>query len=491
MKRSYDEQIAGLKATIAAAAAAKEKAERDLASLTAAKEKELAELRSAKDGDSAAIRKSYDGQIATLKAEKEKAERDLATAKADKEKAERERAEYLSKSQAADLAARTAESALVAAKRDLTGAIEDRDGTRKKITDLAGQILTGTYNASKFGTDQDKPIRNILQKVQNLTKASSSASDSACNLVLLVNYFMVKLYRERDGVAFYNAMVKSINEAINSNVIQYPNVIRVVTSYLTHAEKAILSKVPGFYTIEESEADRKIFFDVIGAITRNLSKYVNLSFRSLVRFDEVTFSIGFYNYDQSKTDIIKSNNYFIYDPQEKTFKESRTVTFPFNDESLLKYRVIKNGIISEPRPLTTSQITGGLDVVTRSRVVTYHTLFAFLLTTLQQYLNFLNGGKKLSCELPATLKDPIVGLTAAVPAAQAAAPPAAKQTHASAATTQLQQARQLSAAASTASSRSTRPELPSGQLRKFGGGGKRTRRRGRKQSQKKSRKIRK
>ena len=365
-----------------------------------------------------------------------------------------------------------------------------------KLATLAAQVLAGNLSMDSFSTPENAPIRSILTKMSNLS-SKAGTGDATCVLVYFVNEYLTSIFHENRQ--FYRDLYKDLQGLMYSflqSLINYPldpskpatndsngflQIIHILLPYLTLAEKMFLSMQQGFHFVKIDQTSKDAYvstgfyrlYSRLGAL--NISP--ELAYQALARSTlGGPYTLSLYPYNPTGPSLMKLDNYILYDLSQKTYTPGTAVMFPFDNNKLNRYRIVNiNGLpIQDFQPLATADVTGGLNIVTRQRPMTYPVAFLLFLVATQNYLIALSDEKKLNCPLPDTVRDPYVGIPVAAPIA---AQPPPITTPPSLITKMVESPPPSPTIALSAAPQTSRAVTPSRSSRLPMGGGRETRRR--------------
>ena len=456
-KTAFDKRVADLggeKATAIAAAeaAAKEAAGKQLAAeLAKASAERQAAVDAARVEGRAAVTIEKDAAIDALKREgvaKEAAAVEVAKKAAKAEfvqreaalKAEMEAAVDAAKNKvtaekkgeleralaAAAVAATAATAAAVAASRDsvLTAAATElteekersraaADAARKegsaaaraadleKLKDFAAKVLAGQARAAEYAGDANKPLANILGKLDAMGSASSN---DICALVYFVSYFLNTMIKPNLLKQQYMlpSLIENIKSAINQTAPKSKdlfNLIMAIQPSLLLANK-ILPRGGS-----ESSTDTMNYFitqtpttDILTTLFRFKSKLQNDVAWRVVRGEKGTStSMCFY---LNKSDNRKIT--LLYRPKTtdtETVKKQRRLVRTYGVDGILEFA---------PRATTKAELDEitALEALKEDDYITYEVLFLIFLYASKQYI--VNNRASIACTVPMEIINNIV-----------------------------------------------------------------------------------
>lgn len=452
-KAAFDERVAALggekaKAITLAEAAAREAAGKQLAAelakvsaekqaaVTAASAEGRAAVTKEKDAAIAALQRdgaaasaaAVDAAVKAAKAEFVQRETQLA---ADKEAAIKaavekvtaeKRAELESALAAAGVAATAATAAAVAAARDsvMTAAAEELTKVKgqsvaavkaasdaahaedlEKLKDFAAKVLAGQAKAAEYAGDANKPLANILGKLDAMGSASSN---DICALVYFVSYFLNTMIKPNLLKQQYMlpSLIENIKSAINQTAPKSKdlfNLIMAIQPSLLLANK-ILPKGGS-----ESSTDTMNYFitqtpstNILTTLFRFKSELQNDVAWRVVRGEKGTStSMCFY--------LNKSDNHkitLLYRPKTTdtaTVKKQRRLVRTYDVDGILEFA---------PRATTYEELAEitALEALNEDDYITYEVLFLIFLYASKQYI--INNRASIACTVPMEIINNIV-----------------------------------------------------------------------------------
>ena len=456
-KTAFDKRVADLGGEKATAIAAAEKGAREAAATQLAAElaKASAERQAAVTGahaeGRAAVTIEKDAAIAALQREgvaKEaaaveaakkaakaefvqreaalKAEMEAAVEAAKKKVTDEKKAELEGALAAAAVAATAATAAAVAASREsvMTAAAaeltEEKERSRaaaatareegsaaaraadlEKLKDFAAKVLAGQAKAAEYAGDANKPLANILGKLDAMGSASSN---DICALVYFVSYFLNTMIKPNLLKQQYMlpSLIENIKSAINQTAPKSKdlfNLIMAIQPSLLLANK-ILPKGGS-----ESSTDTMNYFitqtpttDILTTLFRFKSKLQNDVAWRVVRGEKGTStSMCFY--------LNKSDNHkitLLYRPKTTdtaTVKKQRLLTRTYGVDGILEFA---------PRATTTAELAEitALEKLNEDNYITYEVLFLIFLYASKQYI--VNNRASIACTVPMEIINNIV-----------------------------------------------------------------------------------
>ena len=354
------------------------------------------------------------------------AERDAAVAAAKKKVTAEKKAELEGALAAAAVAATAATAAAVAASRDsvMTAAAaeltaeKDRsraaaDAARKegsaaaraddleKLKDFAAKVLAGQAKAAEYAGDANKPLANILGKLDAMGSASSN---DICALVYFVSYFLNTMIKPNLLKQQYMlpSLIENIKSAINQTAPKSKdlfNLIMAIQPSLLLANK-ILPRGGS-----ESSTDTMNYFitqtpttEILTTLFRFKSKLQNdVAWRTVRGEKGTSTSMCFY---LNKSDNRKIT--LLYRP-----KTTDTATVNKQRRLLRTYGV--DGILEfAPRATTTAELAEitALEKLNEDNYITYEVLFLIFLYASKQYI--VNNRASIACTVPMEIINNIV-----------------------------------------------------------------------------------
>jgi chromosome segregation ATPase len=330
---------------------------------------------------------------------------------------------------------------------DKKGEARGKAAAAEKLVTLAAQVLAGNLSTDSFSTPENAPIRSILTKMSDLSSKAGS-QDATCVLVYFVNEYLTSIFNENQEVymdlyndlksLIYSLLQSLIKDPLNpSNPVKedsngFLQIIHILLPYLTVSEKIFLSMQQGFHFVKIDQNSKDAyastgFYRLYSRLT-GLNISPELAFQALARPTlGGPYTLSLYPYNPTGPAIMKLDNFILYDFMQKTYSPRTAVMFPFDNKILNRYRIVNiNGVTMQDfQPLASADVTGGLNIVTRQRPMTYPVAFLLFLVATQHYLIALSDEKKLNCSLPETVREPFKGVPLSRPAAApvAAAPP--------------------------------------------------------------------
>lgn len=402
--------------------------EKQRASLEATFQKQLVESLQRKDAELTAQKKGAERTIGDLKYIRDTLHSQLQTK--DSETAGRIK----------DLTAQVAakESERVAA---IAAQSRERTGQAKKIQQFAARVLAGQLNSTPYPGEENKPLRNILEKIGEIQK-TPSISKEICTLVLFVNYYINTIFRS--NVLLGQRVYETISAAVLASVGRLKNegkikssddslrdglfyLIGIFDDILFSVEKLITSygtdvENTGIYLHKKETGDLDDF-----QIIWNLLRVLNINPKDCYDLmKRRTFGTSFTDipiYPPMDTDspLFSSNVIIVYEPNSATVGKPYTQT---NDiwKRLLRLKRFENGFLPANFSSIQSADIPSLASLTANRPVTYEVLFLCFLVACQMYVSRLDL-TNANCYLPDEVRNPMSGFSAVVPAPQPALPP--------------------------------------------------------------------
>jgi len=452
-RKTFDERVAALGGEKSAQIAAAEKGAREAAAsqlaaelAKASAEKQAAVTAASAEGRAAAV-KEKDAAIAALKQEGEaasaaaveaakkaakaefvqresalKAEMEAAaTAAVEKVKAEK-KAELERALAAAAVAATAATAAAVAAAREsvMTASAAEltavKDGSRaaaaaaaeaarkegsaaahaadlEKLKDFAAKVLAGQAKAAEYAGPENKPLANILGKLDAMGSASSN---DICALVYFVSYFLNTMIKPNLLKPQYMlpSLITNIKAAINHTANTSKdlfNLIMAIQPSLLLANK-ILPRGGS-----ESSTDTMNYFitqtpttDILTTLFRFKSELQNdVAWRTVRGEKGTSTSMCFY--------LNKSDNHkitLLYRPKTTdtaTVQKQRRLARTYGVDGILEFA---------PRATTTAELAEitALEKLNDNDFITYEVLFLIFLYASKQYI--VNNRASIACTVP-------------------------------------------------------------------------------------------
>ena len=448
-KKGFDQRAAALGGEKNVQIAAAERSAREAAAsqlaaaLAAAAAEKRAAVAAASAEGRAAVTKEKDAAIAALKQEGEaasaaaveaakkaakaefaqreaalKAEMEVAVAAAvDKVKAEK-KAELERALAAAAATATAATAAAVAAARDsvMTAAAAElnavRDGSRaaaaaarqegsvaaraadlEKLKDFAAKVLAGQAKAAEYAGPENKPLANILGKLDAMGSASSN---DICALVYFVSYFLNTMIKPNLLKQQYMlpSLITNIKAAITQTAPKSKdlfNLIMAIQPSLLLANK-ILPRGGS-----ESSTDTMNYFitqtpttDILTTLFRFKSGIQSdVAWRTVRGEKGTSTSMSFY---LNKSDNRKIT--LLYRPKTTdtaTVKKQRLLARTYGVDGILEFA---------PRATTTAELAEitALEKLNDNDFITYEVLFLIFLYASKQYI--VNNRASIACTVP-------------------------------------------------------------------------------------------
>lgn len=383
------------------------------AAIAALKQEGVAKEAAAVEAAKKAAKAEFAQREAALKAEMEAA----VAAAVDKVKAEK-KAELERALAAAALAATAATAAAVAASRDsvMTAAAAEltavKEGSRaaaaaarqegsdaaraadlEKLKDFAAKVLAGQAKAAEYAGPANKPLANILGKLDAMGSASSN---DICALVYFVSYFLNTMIKPNLLKPQYMlpSLIQNIKLAINDTAKTSKdlfNLIMAIQPSLLLANK-ILPRGGS-----ESSTDTMNYFitqtpttEIMTTLFRFKSKLQSdVAWRTVRGEKGTSTSMCFY---LNKSDNSKIT--LLYRPKTTdtaTVQKQRRLARTYGVDGILEFA---------PRATTTAELAEitALEKLNDNEYITYEVLFLIFLYASKQYI--VNNRASIACTVP-------------------------------------------------------------------------------------------
>lgn len=383
-----------------------------------------------KEVEFASQKKTIEGELATLKTERNTLKSQIT-------------------SKNSETAARIQQltSQIAAKETERAAAVEtqtrERSEQAKKIQQFAARVLAGQLNSTPYPGEENKPLRDILEKMGDIQKAPSMSKE-VCTLILFVNYYINTIFRTNFslGQKVYESLsasiiacvgrlnkegkIKASDDPIREGLFR---LICIFDDILFSAEKLITSygtdvADTGIFLQnkdKEELEDFKIIWNLLKDMNVNSKDCFDLMKRRI--FGSTFTDIPIYPPLQIGSPQFTNNIIIVYEPNSATLGQPYSSTQD-SWRRLLRFKRFEKGFLP-----TTFSALEAIDIpklitLTASRPITYEVLFVSFIVACQLYVSRLDL-KNTNCYLPEEVRNPMTGLTAHVTAPQSAFPPMA------------------------------------------------------------------
>lgn len=302
---------------------------------------------------------------------------------------------------AAELTEEKERSRRAAATAREEGSAAARAADLEKLKDFAAKVLAGQAKAAEYAGDANKPLANILGKLDAMGSASSN---DICALVYFVSYFLNTMIKPNLLKQQYMlpSLIENIKSAINQTAPKSKdlfNLIMAIQPSLLLANK-ILPKGGG-----ESSTDTMNYFitqtpttDILTTLFRFKSKLQNdVAWRTVRGEKGTSTSMCFY--------LNKSDNHkitLLYRPKTTdtaTVKKQRLLIRTYGVDGILEFA---------PRATTTAELAEitALEKLDEDNYITYEVLFLIFIYASKQYI--VNNRASIACTVPFEIINNIV-----------------------------------------------------------------------------------
>lgn len=384
-----------------------------------------------KDAEFATQKKTVEGELATLKTERNTLKSQMS-------------------SKNSETAARIQQltSQIAAKETERAAAVEaqtrERSDQAKKIQQFAARVLAGQLNSTPYPGEENKPLRDILEKMGDIQKAPSMSKE-VCTLILFVNYYINTIFRTNFslGQKVYESVSASIIACVGrlnkeGRIKESDDPIReglfrlicIFDDILFSAEKLITSygtdvANTGFFLQnkdKEELEDFKIIWNLLKDMNVNAKDCFDLMKRRL--FGSSFTDIPIYPPLQLGSPQFTTNIIIVYEPNSATLGQAYSSTQD-SWRRLLRFKRFEKGFLPSTFSALEAIDIPKLITLTTSRPITYEVLFVSFIVACQLYVSRLDL-KNTNCYLPDEVRNPMAGLSAHVPAPQTAFPPMAQ-----------------------------------------------------------------